>query len=878
VEPGSRLGPYEILAPIGKGGMGEVWRARDPRLGREVAVKVLLAGYAADPGRLRRFEQEARSASALNHPNILTVHDVGAHEGAPYLVTELLEGESLRGRLRRGALTAAEAAEVARQVARGLAAAHAKRIVHRDIKPENVFLTVAGVVKILDFGLAKLAPAAGGGDAVATMSLVSEPGLVVGTLPYMAPEQLRGEPVDHRADLFSFGCVLHEMLSGSSPFLRESAGATVAAVLGAEPPPLAAGGSGSEAMLADLVRRCLAKQAEERCQTAAEVAAVLEALPGGAGGNAGETVPTVRLPGRRRPRRQAAVAALAVVALLGAAGAVWLVRRAPQGSPAPDPRRVVVAAFENRTGDAALDAVGAMAADWITQGLAQAGSVEVVPTTAVFGAMREDVRKAPAAAAGDRVGDLAAATGAGTVVTGAYYLRGDELQVQATITDAVAGRVVHAISPVSGPRRDPGVAVDAARSRIVGAIAAPAHDASLDPLLISRPPVYEAYREYLAGVELFGVEYAGAIERFRRAIELDGEFLMPRLFLIACHFNLGEMEAAAEQNAILEGNRQRLSPLERHTLDWSTALLAGRRAEALTAARAAAAAAPASTDFAYFVAVTAYYANRPREAVERLSAPLRWDRYLSPSIPYHFWYFGILTEALHLLGEHQRELAEAQRARETYPEILEARAAQVRALAALGRVDEVTRVVEECLAASSRMGTPLRVMVEAALELRAHGHREAALRFANRATAWLDARPAEEAAGEGARFARADALCLAERFDEARKAFEALAAEVPDDVDYQGYLGALAARRGDRATADRTAARLEELRGPYHFGHTAYWQACIAAQLGDRDRAVERLREALASGYQFTIDVHRDPDLAPLHGFPPFDDLIAPHG
>jgi len=215
---GSKLGPYEILAPLGAGGMGEVYRARDPRLDRDVAIKVLPEAVATDPDRLRRFEKEAKAAGALSHPNILDVHDVGTHGGFPYVVTELLKGETLRQRIAESRLPVDKAVEYAVQIARGLAAAHEEGIVHRDLKPENLFVTKDGLVKILDFGLAKLHGPAGqdkGSEGEAeTVSRTTRPGAVMGTAGYMSPEQVRGAAVDHRSDIFSFGSILYEMLSG----------------------------------------------------------------------------------------------------------------------------------------------------------------------------------------------------------------------------------------------------------------------------------------------------------------------------------------------------------------------------------------------------------------------------------------------------------------------------------------------------------------------------------------------------------------------------------------------------------------------------------------------------------------------------------------
>src|SRR5262245_2944507 len=241
LKPGDRLGPYEVAAQIGSGGMGDVYRARDPRLRRDVAIKVLPTG-AVDADRLLRFEQEARAAAALSHPNILAVYDIGSHDSSPYIVSELLEGQTLRARLSTGAaVPARKAVEIGVQIARGLAAAHDKGIVHRDLKPENIFLTDDGRVKILDFGLAKLTQpdaALAGVTSMATTPPTSEPGLVMGTVGYMAPEQVRALPADQRADIFAFGAVLYEMLSGSRAFHRATNADTMTAILNEDPADL----------------------------------------------------------------------------------------------------------------------------------------------------------------------------------------------------------------------------------------------------------------------------------------------------------------------------------------------------------------------------------------------------------------------------------------------------------------------------------------------------------------------------------------------------------------------------------------------------------------------------------------------------------------
>jgi serine/threonine protein kinase len=273
----TRLGPYEIVSAIGAGAMSEVYRARDPRLKREVAIKVLPASFSSDPQRLHRFEQEAIAAGALNHPNILAVHDIGQQDGSPYIVSELLDGVTLRERLRSGPLPIRKAIDYAQQIASGLAAAHDKGIVHRDLKPENIFVTNDGRVKILDFGLAKLTRSEGpeSGEAL-TQTVQSDQGTVLGTVGYMSPEQVRGKPADARSDLFSFGAILYEMLSGKRAFHGESAAETMSAILKDEPPELTETNRTVSPALERIVRHCLEKNPVERFQSARDVAFDLE--------------------------------------------------------------------------------------------------------------------------------------------------------------------------------------------------------------------------------------------------------------------------------------------------------------------------------------------------------------------------------------------------------------------------------------------------------------------------------------------------------------------------------------------------------------------------------------------------------------------------
>jgi eukaryotic-like serine/threonine-protein kinase len=418
---GTRLGPYEILAPLGAGGMGEVYRARDERLKRDVAIKVLPVSFSTDPDRLRRFEQEAQAASSLNHPNILAIFDIGISGDAPYIVSELLEGETLRARLAGGAFTPRKALGHALQIAHGLAAAHEKGIVHRDLKPENIFVTKDGRIKVLDFGLAKLTqPETGTGpqSALPTMSGGTEPGVVLGTLGYMSPEQVRGKSADARSDIFSFGAILYEMLSGKRAFHGDSAADTMSAILIRDPPDLSLTNQNISPGLERVVRHCLEKDPEQRFHSAHDLAFDLEAL-------SDVSTPTPASAGLRamaRPRARTLVWAVGLAAALAALAVAVLWLR-------PGARTIdslAVLPFVNAGGDPNAEYLS----DGITESLINSASqipgIKVVSRASAFHYKGKDVG---AKTVGRELGVRA-------VLTGRIVQRGNLLSIRAELVDA----------------------------------------------------------------------------------------------------------------------------------------------------------------------------------------------------------------------------------------------------------------------------------------------------------------------------------------------------------------------------------------------------------------------------------------------------------
>jgi len=574
--------------------------------------------------------------------------------------------------------------------------------------------------------------------------------------------------------------------------------------------------------------------------------------------------------------------------VLAAAGvALW--KRPWKAAPELDPKRVAVAVFENRTGDPSLDNLGRMAAESVSQALQQIDTIQVVPSATV---LELAARTRPSR---DPIRALAEATTAGTVVTGALYLHGETLQVRGEITDVVAGEPLWVIEPAEGSRAGALETVGTIRQRVLDVVAA-RYLIPVNVLVAEvEPPPLEALKEFRLGLQLFGSDLAAAEPHFERAVELAPGFTGPRLLLYWALNNQGRFPEAEARLDELATMQVRLTPFARRGVDAARANLAGRLEEFYAVMASIVRLSPSpSGDVGTFV-IAALMANRPGAAVEANAEHSFLEGSMDPSRPLGAYFVMILTGALHQLGEHEEELQTARRGKESYPHLLNLHAHEARALVALGRIVEAERLVDDILAMASPWAwpscclpkaTPGYVMVCAAEEMRAHGHREASLKMAGRAADWYGDRVEEEAQQEETRAHRAEALYRAERWDEAEAAFSALAREHPDNIDYLGRLGSLAARRGDRAEALRYAERLRTLDRPYLFGDHTYRSARILALLGDEEGATARLREAVAQGgpqhlpdeYGYGLIYRHAMDLEPLHGYPPFEELIEPKG
>ncbi len=700
LSPSTRLGPYEILAPLGAGGMGEVYRARDTRLKREVAVKVLPASVAGDPERIRRFEQEARAASALNHPNIVTVFDVGTHEGKPFLVTELLEGRTLREALAEKRPGLPAIAGWARKIAAGLSAAHARGIVHRDLKPENIFVTSGGELKLLDFGLAKLtAPDGTALSQAATLPGMTSPGMVVGTVGYMSPEQLRGLPLDPRSDLFALGTILHELLSGSSPFRRETAADTMSAILHDNPPALPVRGPFAvPAALSGVVQRCLEKDPAARFQSATDVLAALEDVPVGSTGPARKPPTTGSLDVGLRIALLAGATVITAVGMYFAIPTVW---NAPPENDSSERQSIAVLPFVNRSPEKDNEYFSDGITEDLITALSKISGLRVAATTSSFAlkGSHEDVRA------------IAAKLHVNAVLEGSVSREGNRVRITAQLINAVDGFTLWSES-YDRELND----IFAIRAQVAQTVAAALKVSLLagERTTLARQPTQdlEAYQLYLKGRQAISSFSGAGLERglgfMQQAIARDPNYALAHLgvsyyYIASCDYIPGNEALPRARAAARKALELDPSLAEAHTyLGWVTWLLerdhataekefaaaiaaqpdlsvphelyswylvcTGRPGEGIAESRKAVELDPLSPEANAVHGLNYYFARRNYEAIRQLELTVKTN-------PEYVWgheFLGRAYARAHRWPEAMAELQEARRCDSTSTEVLSA--------------------------------------------------------------------------------------------------------------------------------------------------------------------------------------------------------------
>jgi tetratricopeptide (TPR) repeat protein len=748
-------------------------------------------------------------------------------------------------------------------VADALTYAHSLGVIHRDIKPENILLSGKHAI-VADFGIARAL-------ALASAQPLTQTGAPIGTPAYMSPEQIKSsETADGRSDVYSLGCVVYELLAGRPPFHGTTVQALMHQHVNEVVPELDQIRSGLPRTVSQALATALAKLPEDRFDTPADFARALT----------GSLSPQARSTKRVRWRQLLVVAAAAVT--IGVVVTRGFLQQVTETQ-----RRVVVAALENQTGDPSLDPIGSMASHWITEGLQRSGVAEVVPTptamqAASFVAIVRD--NDPTV---DPVRAMADETGAGIVISGVYFRETDAVQFHVQITDAKEAKVLTTLDPVTVPIDSASQALEPIRERVVGFLAT-YFDERLprSQNIATSPPTFEAYRVFKEGMERYtSREYSDALPLLREAANLDSSFNAPLVYLAMTHEVLFQFSQVDSVLTRLAERSEQLTDYERHYVDFLRSELDGDLERALRALRSAVEVAPRSRA-TYNWGATAIRVNRPREALDAL---LSLDPERGPMRGF-FMYWWMLTEAYHLVGEHEKELQAARRARVLLPGHPYGPGLEAEALVALGRLEEVDSLLRNLTLPSHWYWTVGRTWSETAEEFRAHGHDDEAREWFTRSVEWMDARPSEERSSQVHRWLYGWNLFNLGNYDGARQVFESLLhdlprisgtddyAQVPTLVHFTGRLGVIAARSGRLEEADSISQVLADMDVPYQRGLQALYRAYIEAALGNRPTAVSLLRQSFDEGQDMGRWFHRDPDLKPLHGYGPFEDLARPKG
>jgi tetratricopeptide (TPR) repeat protein len=757
-----------------------------------------------------------------------------------------------------GIVSVRKAIDIIIQTAEALETAHKKGILHRDVKSANIMVSMEGRVKVMDFGLAHLEE----------RSQLTRTGTTMGTLSYSSPEHISGRAVDKRSEIFSLGVVFYELLTGQLPFKASNEAEILFAIINNEPPKLTSVREDVPELVEAVVSRMVEKNPELRYQTCGEVIHDLEGI------RKEMETSTVSITGAlervKTERKRQLLTRLALGFGAGIAAVVAAILFFP-GRPDLDPDRVMVAIFENRTGDSSLDEIGTMAASWISEGITRTEIAQVVPFTTVLQASQYLSSKLDEIGPGGTVQRLSRDTGAGIAVSGTFYLENSALRFQTEIIDCRTGTAIHHVEPVSGPASSPIEIVESVRGHVITYLGMHYDSEGMSSWMGGTPPTLEAFVAFSQGLQLiFRGQQEEAVEAFYLAASEGDMYLSPLVYAPISLLTLGRMTEADSLTQYLELHRDRLTNWEKSHLDWSLALISGDLDVEYRAVREMARISP--IEAAFYAGFTCMRCNRPQEAIEHLSRAdmsSQWAREWPP-------YWARYASAYERLGEHRLQFKIIRRGRTIHSDVFLLLNGELRALAALGRFKNIERLLEESRSLPPTegysYGGSLRVV---ARYLRFHGYKDECIPFLEQAVEWYRSRPEEER--HNLRSSLGNTYYHLEMWKEARSIFEQLKVEFPDDADYLGYLGCLAARRGDVENARLFSEQLAALDAPYLLGNHTYWRGCIASLLGDKEKAVAFIRESFEQG----IDYDRpqtDMDLEPLRDFPPYIELMRPKG
>jgi tetratricopeptide (TPR) repeat protein len=810
-----------------------------------------------------RFLREVSIAAKLNHPHILALHDSGEAGEFLYYVMPYVEGESLRAKLNREKqLSVDEAISITKQTGAALDYAHEQGVIHRDIKPENI-LMYQGEALVADFGIALAVSAAGG-------TRLTDTGLSLGTPEYMSPEQATGErELDGRSDLYALGCVLFEMLAGEPPYTGSTVQAVLAKKLGEPTPHISVIRETVPPAIEAALMKALAKTPADRFQTADELLPQLDALATPSGG----VTPAGMMPEDRQKKRRwmmvggavAGATVIAVIAVLALRGSLTDAGSGIGVEGEAASRRMVVVPLENRTRDPNAADWGLMAAEFVTRAIDRAGIVIVVPATHV-----RDVVLEMDPAVRLSVAEIANRTGARYAVAGSYTISAGQVRFDVELVDAETGDMLRALDPVSGPADSLENVVGTLAEQVTVAVVAHLDPESALWLAQSAMPTsLDVFRGYMTLVDVFcQSRYQDAIDVAQPYMRTAPDYWRFAYLVSAAYGYLGRDREGDSVAALMEPFLDQMNNFDRLSFEWIHGLRHGDLDEATRAGEQLYRLLPEI--YGYYAGRAAKFANRLNDALERLLANDIDTRCYRNWVPPWIQ----TAEVHHLLGRYDEELAVARHGLERFPNRMVVLDAELRALVGLGRLGAVDSLLGVIANLPVEEGYPLgRQLALTALELKAHGHHTEYQAAVDWALAWFASQPASEL-----RYDRGLAFFYAEQWSDADTLFAALIADAPDNFDYRGFRGVALAQLARDEEAMEIAVWLEELDRPFLRGSNTRWRAAIAAALGDRDRAVRLLQQAIGEGFWHGIWQHRDPEWDPLRDYPPFQVLIRPKG
>lgn len=859
MEKGTSILHYTILNKLGEGGMGVVYKARDTKLDRTVALKFLPPHLTKSKKDRKRFIREAKSAAALNHPNICTIHNIDEHEGNQFIVMEYVEGKTLRAKIDSGELTVESSINYAIRITEALAAAHRQEIIHRDIKPENIMVENTGRIKVMDFGLVKLK----------TTQDITKTGNTVGTLAYMSPEQIQAKQVDHRADLFSLGIILYEMLTSIKPFQGKYEAAISYAIMNEEPDDHPLQSSDIPVALRHTILKCLEKEPGNRYKSAKELAAKLKTFVSSSSGVQQETSTTDSTDSRVQSGNKKWIerVAMVVIPLLAIVGGFLYFNDESTVSEDLGSNRVAVVVFENQTGDSSLDPVGRMAADWLIQGIARVDFVDVVPSEVSLSSYQEGETLQHNI---DRISEI---SGANIIIAGTYYRQDSLISVNPRIYDVSNNEFLIPIDPVQGAVDTPMNVVNNLQQKVMGAMATVFDERSnFLSGINNNPPSYEAYSEFVKGFEQFlgHQNFQGAIQHFKTSFEYDSTFATPLLLQAIAYLNLGQPQKSDSLATIMSGNfRNQLIPANRYMVDWLHSELEGNRQQALNAVREAGKLAP-NTGHNYQWGLEALKMNRPAEVIEAYKT-------LDPETPlmdgwHNYW--TVLCSAHHKLANHQKELTCVRNAQRQYPEVNDIVLYKLIAHAALGNLEDILRLAENNDLPEPRWEMRWQWQIIAAREFTIHGFDQHAKTIYENLQTYYENHPPDNDAEHLQRgFLYFDTGQTDKAINNFREQFKV----DTDNINALGHYGTVLAKSGEREQALDVLKRLEQIDRKYIYGENYRWMAAIRAQLGEPEKSMDLLKEAHEQGMSYR-PLHLFTELEPLFEYPEFIEFMEPKG